>query len=109
MSDTPDDYQLIDPEALDWEKAQQYQSFSFPNNDFSRMPSLGETVSVIFADKSMYWLTLKRETVIVHVGDPIVKSPYGSINRHDRDAFFSRHMVSDIFSVPFGLDSPKTI
>jgi hypothetical protein len=97
---------LIDPETLDWENAQPYQKCHFPNNDLSRNPSLGSTVSVIFADRSMHWLTPGGETEIVRGGDPILKTDDGQIIGLDRQSFQSQYMPPDMLA-QMGLKGPQ--
>jgi hypothetical protein len=97
--------ELIDPEALDWENAQPYQACHLPNNDLSRNPSLGSTVSVIFTDKSVRWPTRWGQEGVPKFG-AILKTDDGQIIGLDRQSFQSQYMPPDMLA-QMGLKGPQ--
>jgi hypothetical protein len=89
--------ELIDPETLDWGAALPYQACHFPNNDLSRTPSLGQTVSVIFTDNSVCWPTRWGQEGVPKFG-AILKTDYGQIRGLDRQSFQSQYMPPEMLA-----------
>jgi hypothetical protein len=96
--------ELIDPNTLDWDHAQQYHAYRFSDNPASS-DLIGPPVDVIFADKSMHWLTPRGKTEIVHGGDAIIRPNGSSAIRHlDLHSFNSEYKSADTLAMTFGPD-----
>ena len=105
--------ELIDPSTLDWEHAPKYQRWldhDTANGDDNYdddirqplepyFPLLGAPEPVIFADKSMHWLRPNGETVIVHPGQPILRTVVGGqIIPLNREVLENQYMSPDMLT-----------